>query len=66
MANTNLFILQLSNENHDALYPHKDRILEEGIHCLDKSNMISLIYKQEQLLTELPGGNIWHRITEFM
>ena len=66
MANTNLFILQLSNEKHDAPYSHKDRILEEGIHCLDKSNMISLIYKQEKLLTELPGGNIWHRITEFM
>ena len=66
MANTNLFILKLSKENHDAPYPHKDRILEEGIRCLDKSNMISLIYKQEQLLTELPGGNIWHRITESM
>ena len=66
MANTNFFILCLSKENQGALCFHKDRILEEGIHCLDKLNMISLIYENEQLLTELPGGYIWHRIIEFM
>lgn len=66
MANTNLFILYLSKKNRNIRNCCKDRILEEGIHCLYKSNMISLIYKKEQLLTELPGGYIWHRITEFM
>ena len=66
MANTNFFILQLSKENRNVIRSYKGDFLKEGIHCLDKSNMISLSYKQQQLLTELPGGDIWHRTIESM
>ena len=66
MANTNFFIFSCQKRTGMRLALTRVRFLKEGIHCLDKSNMISLCYKQQQLLTELPGGDIWHRTIESM